>query len=63
MTDEHRDRLAGYLRDAAGRFHRTVESEGVYGLDDRTLAAKVSGPARCTAAADLDDALAGLYAA
>lgn len=45
MTNEHRERLAGYLRDAADRLGVAIEGGTVHGLYDRTIAARVSGPA------------------
>jgi hypothetical protein len=45
MTNEHRERLAAYLRDAADRLGVTIEGKTVHGLYDRTIAAPVSGPA------------------
>ncbi|MFI2363041.1 phosphotransferase [Promicromonospora sp. NPDC019610] len=45
MTNEHRERLAAYLHDAADRLGVAIESERVHGLYDRTIAARVSGPA------------------
>ena len=44
MTNEHRERLAAYLRDAADRLGVAIEGETVHGLYDRTIAARVSGP-------------------
>jgi hypothetical protein len=45
MTNEHRERLAAYLCDAADRLGVAIEGETVHGLYDRTIAARVSGPA------------------
>ena len=45
MTNEHRERLAAYLRDAANCLGVGIEGETVHGLYARTIAARVSGPA------------------